>query len=39
VQGEGESIYFFDDDAHLFELQTGSLRERLSAYAPANSKK
>ncbi|KRC62477.1 fosmidomycin resistance protein [Agromyces sp. Root81] len=35
VQGEGESIYFYDDDEHLFELHTGSLRERLAAYAPA----
>ncbi|MFB9310038.1 catechol 2,3-dioxygenase-like lactoylglutathione lyase family enzyme [Agromyces hippuratus] len=33
VRGEGESIYFYDDDAHLFELHTGSLRERLSVYA------
>ncbi|MGH3703189.1 MAG: FosX/FosE/FosI family fosfomycin resistance hydrolase [Agromyces sp.] len=35
VEGEGESIYFYDDDAHLFELHTGSLRERLRAYTPA----
>lgn len=34
VEGEGKSIYFFDDDNHLFELHTGSLRERLTAYAP-----
>ena len=39
VQGEGESIYFYDDDAHLFELHTGSLRERLSAYAPTTPRK
>lgn len=32
VDGEGESIYFYDDDNHLFELHTGSLRERLTAY-------
>lgn len=35
VEGEGKSIYFFDDDNHLFELHTGSLRERLTAYASA----
>ena len=34
VQGEGESIYFYDDDNHLFELHTGSLRERLAVYVP-----
>lgn len=34
VDGEGESLYFYDDDGHLFELHTGSLRERLAAYAP-----
>lgn len=34
VEGEGKSIYFYDDDNHLFELHTGSLRERLTAYAP-----
>ncbi|WP_074259217.1 FosX/FosE/FosI family fosfomycin resistance hydrolase [Agromyces cerinus] len=39
VAGEGESIYFYDDDAHLFELHTGSLRERLSAYAPGAPRK
>ncbi len=32
VSGEGESVYFYDDDNHLFELHTGSLRERLAAY-------
>jgi catechol 2,3-dioxygenase-like lactoylglutathione lyase family enzyme len=33
VDGEGDSIYFHDDDGHLFELHAGSLRERLVAYA------
>ena len=32
VGGEGESLYFYDDDNHLFELHTGSLRERLAVY-------
>ena len=30
--GEGQSIYFYDFDNHLFELHTGSLPERLSRY-------
>ncbi|WP_448003413.1 FosX/FosE/FosI family fosfomycin resistance hydrolase [Agromyces bauzanensis] len=33
VDGEGDSIYFHDDDGHLFELHAGSLRERLAVYS------
>lgn len=32
VDGEGDSIYFYDHDGHLFELHAGSLRERLAVY-------
>ncbi|MGI9335551.1 MAG: FosX/FosE/FosI family fosfomycin resistance hydrolase [Gammaproteobacteria bacterium] len=32
IEGEGRSIYFYDDDNHLFELHTGSLDERLERY-------
>jgi catechol 2,3-dioxygenase-like lactoylglutathione lyase family enzyme len=32
VHGEGLSLYFYDYDNHLFELHTGTLRERLQVY-------
>ncbi|MBN1534808.1 MAG: FosX/FosE/FosI family fosfomycin resistance hydrolase [Spirochaetes bacterium] len=32
VPGEGDSLYFYDYDNHLFELHEGSLEERLRAY-------
>jgi catechol 2,3-dioxygenase-like lactoylglutathione lyase family enzyme len=33
VAGEARSIYFHDHDNHLFELHSGTLEERLRAYA------
>ncbi len=33
VPGEGQSIYFYDYDNHMFELHTGTLEERLKRYA------
>lgn len=33
VQGEGQSIYFHDEDNHMFELHTGTLDQRLRRYA------
>ena len=33
VEGERQSLYFYDFDDHLFELHTGSLEQRLSRYS------
>lgn len=32
VEGEGQSLYFYDFDNHLFELHTGTLAQRLAQY-------
>ena len=32
VSGEGNSLYFYDYDNHLFELHTGTLERRLERY-------
>lgn len=35
VEGEGSSVYFYDHDNNLFELHSGTLRQRLDRYALA----
>lgn len=35
IEGEGQSLYFYDFDNHLFELHTGTLEQRLQSYAAA----
>jgi catechol 2,3-dioxygenase-like lactoylglutathione lyase family enzyme len=37
MDGEGRSLYFHDHDNHLFELHTGTLADRLAAYAQPES--
>lgn len=32
VEGEGQSLYVYDFDNHLFELHTGTLQQRLARY-------
>lgn len=33
VEGEGQSLYFYDFDNHFYELHTGTLDQRLERYA------
>jgi len=33
IEGEARSIYFYDYDNHLFELHTGTLKDRLLKYS------
>lgn len=36
VPGEGQSLYFYDFDNHLFELHAGTLERRLACYEAAS---
>lgn len=36
IEGEGQSLYFYDFDNHLFELHTGTLDQRLQSYSQGN---
>ena len=36
VEGEGQSLYFYDYDNHLFEIHTGTLEMRLKKYNDVN---
>jgi len=33
IEGEGHSLYFYDDDNHMLELHSGTLETRLQRYA------
>ena len=33
VEGEGQSLYFYDFDDNLFELHAGTLEQRIERYA------
>lgn len=35
IDGEGQSLYVYDFDNHLFELHTGTLEQRLARYGSA----
>lgn len=35
VEGEGQSIYFYDYDNHMLELHTSTLEQRLERYREA----
>ena len=37
VEGEGQSLYFYDFDNNLFELHTGTLEQRLETYKSVSS--
>jgi catechol 2,3-dioxygenase-like lactoylglutathione lyase family enzyme len=38
IEGEGQSLYFYDYDNHLFEIHTGTLDQRLQSYARQSGK-